>query len=296
MTTVTVIIPALNEAKTLPHLLADLQHQELDGLVSVSSIAILSDGSTDDTDTVVQKFAKKDKKLVLSTYRKRLGKAARLNQAFRKTTTDIAIVLDADIRLKNKHVLQRLISPILIQAADLTSVEVRPLKPITWIQKMLSLSAQCKQTAYAFWRSGNNIFTCHGRIRAFSKRLYSHIHFQHSYNEDSFSYLYCISHGMKYQYVANAQAYYKLPTIFHDHLKQSQRFFVSTDLLYRSFPESLVKKELAIPKKQLLLSFLVGALHHPILMSFYTCGLIYTYFKAHLTQYAETWDVATSTK
>lgn len=297
MYTVTVIIPARNEAHNLPELLSDICTQQLGRGVKMEKILVYSDGSTDTTVNVVKSMAKTDSRIAIRSFYSSKGKAARLNQAFSNAKTDAVIVLDADIQLPHSKTLQRLLLPIRTKGADLTSATVAALDTNTWVEKMLALSMTAKQRAYAQWKQGNNLYTCHGRVRAFSGALYSNIQFQHSYNEDSFSYLYCQTHGYSYQFVPETTITYRLPKTLHDHILQSERFFVSTDLLHRSFPESVVQQELALPKKLLFAELIRAAVQQPILMTAYVLVTLYTAIHARLSHdMRANWQIASTSK
>ncbi len=297
MFTVTVILPARNEAKNLPDLLQDIRQQSFGRGVELIQILVLSDGSTDTTVSVVKQAAIEDSRITVRAFRTSKGKAVRLNQAFRQSTTDAVLILDADIRLPSKTALRTLLAPVKKGTADLTSATVIASNNQTWVQKMLTVSMEFKQAAYAAWKQGNNIYTCHGRARALSQRFYQHLLLQHSYNEDSFSYLACVSKDLRYQFVQAVQIHYTLPKIFSDHVLQSERFFISTDLLSRSFPDELVHNELAIPKLILVRHFIHAVAQHPVWMTLYVCTTFYTYIHSKLfREIRHSWQMATTSK
>ncbi len=297
MYTLSVIIPAHNEARNIAALLADVQTQKFSKNVLLESIQVYSDGSTDQTATIVKKISNTDSRIVVHSFATNRGKAARLNQAFRAATTDAVIVLDADVRLPNRNTLSALLAPVQRKKADLTSAPVLPTQVETWVQKMLAASMTAKQGAYTEWRAGNNVFTCHGRVRAFSRNLYSHLKFQHSYNEDSFSYLYCIQQGFNYAFVPTTSVTYVLPRTIRDHLSQSVRFFASQDLHGESIPTELVQAELALPKLLLLKHFALACISNPFSLTLYICITLYTLMLAKLHhQPQHTWTAAATTK
>jgi glycosyltransferase involved in cell wall biosynthesis len=82
---VSVIIPTMNEAKNLPHVLPLIPEW-------VSEIIIVDGRSTDDTVEVAQQL-RSDVRIVLE---KRRGKGIALQTGFRSATGDIIVMLDAD--------------------------------------------------------------------------------------------------------------------------------------------------------------------------------------------------------
>jgi 4,4'-diaponeurosporenoate glycosyltransferase len=101
---VTVIIPARNEEKTLPLLLADLQTQT----IPPSEIIVVDDGSTDDTAAVANRFGV----TLLSVKNKPegwLGKSYACHVGSLAATGEWLLFLDADVRLK-PHALASMIA------------------------------------------------------------------------------------------------------------------------------------------------------------------------------------------
>ena len=90
---ISIIVPSFNEAKTLPKIIEKLL------IVRVShpkEIIIVDDGSTDDTQKVIKKYAKnKNIKIIVNS--RNLGKGASIKNALKLSTGDIILIQDADL-------------------------------------------------------------------------------------------------------------------------------------------------------------------------------------------------------
>ncbi len=242
--TVTVIIPAHNEAGQLKDLLGEILQQKLVSGV-LKKIIVYSDGSTDGTVAVVKGL--KDSRLELLVGKTQKGRAVRQTQMMQTCTSDILILLDADIVLTDVNTLEHLIKPISTGKAELTAAAIRNLPPQTWIEKTLSASMELKHEIFASWKQGINIYSCTGPARAMAKTFYRSLRYSHSDGEDMYTYLSCVSKGFRFVPVPSSVVYYRLPTNLADYFKQSKRFIFAPQYLYAEFGEHAVRREFAIP-------------------------------------------------
>jgi len=259
----TIGIPAYNEEANIHLLINDLLKQKVKS-VKLEFITVMSDGSNDDTVSRVKSIPSKRLKVIEGRIRK--GRAVRQTEFFKSINTDIAILLDADIAINDQQFIEKLISPIARGMADLTSTRVIELPTHTLIQKTLVSSMDFKRRIFESHMQGNNIYTCHGRVRAFSKSLYKQLSFKHSNGEDAYSYLYCIANGLKYRFVVSTEIYYQIPTRFGDHASQSVRYFQSKIMYRKEFGEKLVTKNYMLPRKITIRAFFLTSLESPLLV------------------------------
>jgi glycosyltransferase involved in cell wall biosynthesis len=94
---VTLVIPAYNEAESLPHLFAEIdrvcQAEKLD-----YSILVIDDGSRDETFAMVKAGHESNNRINGVRFRSNRGKAAALAEGFRRAEGDILITMDADLQ------------------------------------------------------------------------------------------------------------------------------------------------------------------------------------------------------
>lgn len=222
--TITIGIPAYNEEVSIGNLIKSLLAQK-ENSFELKKIIVSSDGSTDETAKIVREF--KSNKILLLDNKKRRGQSYGQNQIIKLCDSDILILLNADIVLKDLLFLYKITYPIIKKNSDLVSCDLEPIEPITSIEKVLYISTKIKNSIYKSYKNSLNIYTCHGSARAFSKRLYSKLNFKNIVAEDAYSYLFCILNNFKYSYTTKTKVLFKLSHNLVDHEKQSVRFFKS---------------------------------------------------------------------
>ncbi len=275
-------------------LLCDLVAQKLAGL-KMENIYIYSDGSTDQTVQIIRKMNNPLIKLISN--KKRHGLAHGQNQLFKSSNSDILVLLQADIMIDDTKFLEKLIKPLKNEAVDLVSANILEMPPANFFESTLQSSMAAKRYIFAKFRNGNNVYTCHGPARAFSKQLYKKMVFGTSVGEDAYSYLYCIFHGYKYTFVQEAKVYYRLPNNLADHQKQSIRYIQSQKKFIKDFGKDFVGYNYHIPFYDLMRYALPVVLQHPMHFVFYSVILGYTQFKNlfHLGV-GDLWQVSASSK
>ena len=102
MRTASILIPAYNEADSLPALYAQLV-ENVDAMIRKGQIGdyeiwFVNDGSSDDTEDVILHLIEGDEKVHLISFRKNFGKSAALEAGFRHVTGDIVFTMDADLQ------------------------------------------------------------------------------------------------------------------------------------------------------------------------------------------------------
>ncbi len=290
---VTIGIPAYNEAENIGSLITSILNQDFHNF-NLVKIIISSDNSSDDTVKISKSF---DENIIdVFDNKTRKGVAFRQNQIIQSSNTDVLILLNADIKIKQKDFLWRMIMPIVSSDADLTSCNLAALEPRTFIGKIMVFSFSLGNRVFVEMRGGHNLYTCHGAVRAFSKRFYKDLEFEESVGEDAYSYLDCLAKGLTYRYVANATAFIRWPENAEDQYHQSLRFHQSKKILSKKFGEKLVHKEYKIPKQKVLISVIKFYFFHPVHALIYTLFYFYTKLSSLFNKHDNTWKVSISSK
>lgn len=293
--TVTIGIPAYNEAANIAHLVIDILSQDEQGFV-LEKVLILSDGS-DDATVIKARSVSEDRRIVVIDDKARKGKAARLNEIINRTRSDVLVLLDADVQLGGQLFLRDLILPVIRGEADLAAGRVLALKPKRAVEHILDAGLLCKNLIFESWRSGKNVYTCCGVARAFSRRGYESLRFSDSVGEDAYSYFSTIKAGLQYAFAPNAHVLIKHPGTIADYLRQSRRFVQSRGLFLKEFGVEFVEKEYAIPIKYILFGCLQAFIQRPISFGAYVALNALSHWKALSREASsQTWEIATSSK
>ncbi len=294
--TITIGIPAYNEGANISSLLLSIGEQKFAHTL-LSEIIVYSDASTDDTLAILSRV--KIKSLLILSGKKRMGKAYAMNEIMKQTTSDILVLLDGDILIRDKNMIEKLIEPIRLQHADLSSSRVKEFWAKSKFEDILKVSMRLKKDIFESYNEGNNIYTCHGRARAFSKKLYKSIRFNKNIvAEDAYAYLYAVHNKFKYIFAKNANIHYRLPSNFKDHQKQSLRFIQSYKQLVGEFGKSFITQETKIPIRAAMSYIIQYFLKYPLSIILY--GLILAYIKVKsilfVNKMTSKWQISESTK
>lgn len=232
---VSVAISAYNEEKNMVSLLKSILEQRNNNFI-LKKIIVISDGSTDNTNIILKKISKHTNKIKIYIYKKRRGKAYRLQEIYSKAKTDVLVTIDADVKLKDPLVIDKLIKPFRDDRVRLVFGNALPSDPINFFQKIVV-------TYENFWKKttnqinkGNNIHNCVGCILALRINFYTKLSFPESLvAEDHFIYLSAAKRGFKRVFVNDAIVYFNSPKTSADYLRQFQRYFSSQSVVEDHF-------------------------------------------------------------
>ena len=94
---ISVVIPLLNEAESLPELTEWINRVMKENNFSYE-IIFVDDGSTDDSWNVIEKLKNQYPVIKAIKFRRNYGKSAGLNEGFKHTKGDVVITMDADLQ------------------------------------------------------------------------------------------------------------------------------------------------------------------------------------------------------
>ncbi|MDD2654226.1 MAG: glycosyltransferase [Candidatus Omnitrophica bacterium] len=117
-------IIAYNEQANIGQLLESLVKQDL-FKVKINKIVVVSSGSTDNTNRIVEEWARTDNRITLFAHNQRKGKSIAINEFLNLAEEEIVVVSSADI-LPDKNTIENLVAPFLDKEIGMTGTRSLP--------------------------------------------------------------------------------------------------------------------------------------------------------------------------
>lgn len=202
--TVTVGIPAHNEAENLPYVLQSVLRQKGADIL-VERIIVMSDGSTDGTEAIAREFSERDGRVELVADGERRGKITRLNELCRMNRSDFLVFLDADVVFESDADLEEMIRTfgddpdVMVVAAH----EI-PVQADTLVGRINVAGSRLWDETRLFVNGGSHIHNLRGSASALRKSFADTLEYPVELTTDSsFLYLKAIENnpeGFRYAY------------------------------------------------------------------------------------------------
>src|SRR5579872_76251 len=171
--TVSVGIPAFNEGANIKRLLQCILDQIGTNFI-LEKIYVISDGSTDQTQDEVASL--KNKKIFFKDDKKRLGKSARLEEIFRCNTSDVLILIDADVFIDDTKLFSKLFSKGDFEKTGIVAINAQPLPSKTFFEGALNTSIYTTKRIAKEWNHGDNYLSLKGCFLALSGKFVKNLH------------------------------------------------------------------------------------------------------------------------
>lgn len=272
---VSVLIPAYNEEQNIELLLRAVLAQRFEN-VELIQILVCSDASIDQT--VVRARALGDGRIRVLENSSRLGANETQNRLLREARGDIIILLNADVALASEETLECLVKPLLQDVTiGIVAARIECLPPRGYFESILAVGHEFRLALFERMTSAtHSVYLCNGRARAFSRAFAEKLVWPDQCPEDNYSYFLCQKLGFSFVYEPLSRVWFRLPTSFGDHLKQSYRFSYGRKVLERYFGREHVQRAYRLPLRIVLKESLRTGIHAPIRFLLYLLILTFS--------------------
>lgn len=208
-------IMAYNEEANIGRLLEAVITQKFQE-VALTEIVVVASGCTDNTETVVLEWAKRDARIRLISQEKRAGKAAAINDYLPRAQEKILVLCSADL-LPEPEAIERLVAPFADPEVGMTSS--RPV-PVNDVGQFMGYAAHM---LWGLHHAINMKSFKAGEMIAIRK-IFERIPYHTAVDEASME---PVIRGQGYQakYVPTAIVYNKGPETLADFLRQRRRIY-----------------------------------------------------------------------
>lgn len=209
-------IMAFNEARNIEVLLEDISRQQMQKFI-LCEIVIIASGCTDDTEKIVERYAKFNNKVKLLRQAYRKGKASAINAFLQYAHGDFIVLLNADTRIPAESI-EKVLVPLLDKSTGMSGGRAIP------VNKPDKFMGYCAQHLWLLHHYLSLKRTKLGELIAF-KNCITAIPENTSVDE---AMLESIFHdkGMVRAYVPEAAVYIKGPATINEYIRQRERIFI----------------------------------------------------------------------
>lgn len=297
--TVTIGIPAYNEELNIENILRAIHRQKKENFI-LKSVLVNSDASSDKTNEIVAKLAKKYAviKLINNTVRK--GKYFRVNELFAKNRSDILVILDADIALSSIDFLDTLIASISSdKKALMVAAHAKLVRPEGFVSKLLHTSfilGDYMRLSVPGYDIAPNF---HGAATAYRGSFVKTVSIPEDLSDPHLYIYLAAKKQIGFRFCPQAVILQNPPQTVADVKQLMQRSIGKNDKkLEKIFGAKMIQEVHVIPTRAKVLGLIKCFIAYPFYTPF-AVGLIY-YFgkiaKAEKTDSSPIWKINTSTK
>jgi glycosyltransferase involved in cell wall biosynthesis len=294
---ISVGIAAYNAEANIGELLRAVTSQCQDACC-IGEIVVHSDESSDRTVAIAQENT--DPRILIIDNPHRRGFAASVRTMLGAFKGDAIVLLNDDIRIRDRRFVEKCVYPIFHQGADLAGANLKPLPPRSFVERGFVSMFRVYKRMRERLADRNNLFTCDGAAFAASRSFARTIDFPadpgQMGNVDAFLFLSCVGAGHRYVYARNAVAWFRSPATLRDYVRRNVRNDSQEWILAERFgPET--RFFFRAPRHLLWRSILAEVVGHPLAAAFVFVIGFYIRVKKHFSSASSpTWEVLRSSK
>jgi glycosyltransferase involved in cell wall biosynthesis len=298
-TTLTIGVPAFNEELNIETFLRSLFDQTLEN-IDLKEVLVYSDASSDKTDTIIQKLSKTFPMIRLIRGKSRKGKYFRVNELFKINTSDVLIILDADIALARKNFFETMVTTLISdKKAVMLAGHVELIRPSGFVAKIIHTSfvlGDFMRLSVPGYDIAENF---HGAATAYKKDFLKNIHIPTNLS-DPHLYIYLSAKKINgFRYSEEAIILQNPPTTMKDVNQLMQRSIGKKDSeLEKIFGKEMIEQVHIIPRSAKIKGVFKCFLWQP----FYTPLALFIAFylgriaRPEKVDASPIWEINTSTK
>lgn len=236
-------IPAYNEEQNIKYLIDSIINQKQKSYI-LENIFVISDGSTDNTENIVNEMSKNMKNILLIADGKRKGKTIRLNQLLRLNKSEILACLDADVILSGSNVLEKMSTYFNYKKTALLGFNLKAIESKKFVGKLINNWERIWYKVRKNINNGSSIHNIRGGAFAVRKSLIQKVTIP-SHIQQVARYLYHHSDKSNLNFVSakDAVVLYRTPDNFSDYVSTLSRGDnAETNFLEKTFGKDIHKK------------------------------------------------------
>jgi len=245
--TVTIGIAAYNAEKNIANLLKSVLSQKADNYI-LEKVLIHSDASTDQTVQIIKTLRKKHVLVIDSPIR--IGFTKSFEALLKKSQSDIALILNDDIQVKDLYFVQKVVKEFSAQYVGLVSANPVPLTPRTFIEKACISEQNVFIRMRNSMRDTHSVYTCDGKALALSAEFIKSLNIpkdaKKAGNLDCYLYFHALKKGFTYRHCRQAKLYFRTPSTLIDYIRWTSRNNANYFLMKNIFGD-IVQKEFKKP-------------------------------------------------
>lgn len=250
--TVTIAIPAYNEAETIKACITSILSQKNTSFV-LKKIIVVNDGSTDSTEKVVKSFP--DQRIECITLVENYGRSAAINKALRTSTSDYFFKIDADLTFMNKTSLESFFQEMTQANVDLMYCKQTYASPkSSYLQKYIShIHGSLYKEKLLSQLTEEKYLQSHivGTYMLTKKAYKDLVIPEEIIIEDVYVFYAIQSQGLSTSYSQKPYIFFAYPTSWKEHIEQITRW--DTPLNSNYFSQDFLKKyDAALPLRYLI--------------------------------------------